>query len=98
MNYVIYSIPEIYEHTHLTPHSLPVSHVWHIYAIILPFQRTKKKQFDRIIAGIIILLLDDTKILEKNKNVCKNKGKLLIYGRILKDINHFIWVYGTVDI
>lgn len=54
----------------------------------------KKKQFDRIIVGIIILLLDDTKILEKNKN----KRKLLIYGRILKDINHFIWVYGTVDI
>lgn len=38
------------------------------------------------------------KCLEKNKNVCKNKRKLLIYGRILKDINHFIWVYGTLDI
>lgn len=57
-------------------------------------KKIKKKQFDRIIVGIIILLLDDTKILEKNKN----KRKLLIYGRILKDINHFIWVYGTVDI
>lgn len=38
-------------------------------------EQKKKKQFDRIIEGIIILLLDDTKILEKNKNVCKRKIK-----------------------
>lgn len=87
------------EHTHLTPHIFSQFHMYDTF-ILLSFlsREQKKKQFDRIIVGIIILLLDDTKILEKNKNVCKNKGKLLIYGRILKDINHFIWVYGTVDI